>query len=125
MLSKKLFLAALFSCFTISACVLAQDDTDQKPAPMQRVYVEKPASADSQATTAAIEKKCPSLLAVASDLSVADYSLRISAERSIVYRRSGEIAHTFTAKFNAVGLAKDICAFAKEKAPVQMDVPLQ
>ncbi len=124
-LSKKLFLAALFSCFAIPACVLAQDDTHQKTVPMQRVYIEKPASADSQAVTAAIEKRCPSLLAVVNNLAVADYSLRISADRSIVYRRSGEIAHITTAKFDAVGLAKDICAFAKEKAPVQMDVPLE
>jgi hypothetical protein len=147
MFSKRTFVAFWFSSFTLFGLPVPQDQSDQQttPAgPIQRVYVEERTTAgigdsvhcdlqgscfsheseNAQAVSLEVKTKCPAALASTDNRGMADYYLRISPESSIMYRRSGEIAYTFSAKFNVSNLTKGICAFAKHKAPVEMDSPI-
>jgi hypothetical protein len=81
-------------------------------------------SENAQAVSVEVKTRCPAVLISTNNRGIADYYLRISPESSIMYRRSGEIAYTFSAKFDASNLAKGICAFARQKAPVEMDSPM-
>ena len=144
MLSRHILAPFCFSCFTMFALAPAQDQPDQPTGPIQRVYVEEQTSAttgdsvhcdlqgscfdhrsaNSRAESVEVAKKCPSLLSATDNRDMADYYLRVSPLSSTLYRRSGEIAYIFSTKFEASDLAKDICAFAKKKAPVELDSPI-
>jgi hypothetical protein len=69
-------------------------------------------------------ERCPSVLSLTDKLNRADYYLQISPESSTLYRSSGEVAYVFSSKFDASNLAKEVCKFAKQKAPVEMDSPI-
>ena len=146
MLSKWTFVTIWFSSFTLFGLAAPQNQSDQQttPAgPIQRVYVEERTTAstgnsvhcdrqgscffheseNAQAVSVEVKTRCPAVLISTNNRGIADYYLRIFPESSIMYRRSGEIAYTFSAKFDASNLAKGICAFARQKAPVEMDSP--
>jgi hypothetical protein len=148
MVLKRAFVTFWISSFALFGLAVAQDQSDQQTVPtgpVQRVYAEQRTTARSgesvhcdlqgscfshegqnaQAVSAEVATKCPGVLAATNNRDMADYYLRIFPENSIMYRRSGEIAYTFSAKFDVSSLTKDICAFAKKKAPVEMDTPLQ
>ena len=148
MFSKRAFVAFWFLSFTMSDLSVAQDQSDQQTAPtgpIQRVYAEQRTTArtgesahcdlqgscfshegeNAQAVSAEVATKCPAVLAPTNNRDMAEYYLRIFSQSSIMYRRSGEIAYTFSAKFDVSSLTKDICAFAKKKAPVEMDSPMR
>ena len=147
MFSKRIFVAFWFSSFTLSGLAVPQPQSDQQTMPeaIQRVYIEERTTASSgdsvhcdlkgscfshegenaQAVSGEVKTKCPAVLTSTNNRGMADYYLRISPESSIMYRRSGEIAYTFSAKFDVSNLTKGICMFAKQKAPVEMDSPLQ
>lgn len=146
MFSKRAFVAFWVSSFALFGLAVAQDQSDQQttPGPIQRVYVEERTtartgdsvhcdlqgscfshkSANAQAVSVEVKTKCRAVLLSTNNRGMADYYLRISPESSIMYRRSGEIAYTFSAKFDVSNLTKGICAFAKQKAPVEMDSPI-
>lgn len=144
MVSKQSLAACCFSCFAMFVLAPGQDQSDQPTGPIQRVYVEERTSAttgdsvhcdlqgscfhhqsaNSRAESVEVTKRCPSVLAVTDNRGTADYYLRISSASSTLYRRSGEVAYVFSSRFDASILAKDICAFAKQKAPVEMDSPI-
>jgi hypothetical protein len=146
MFSKRA-LAFCFLSFTMSGLSVAQDRSDQQTTPVgpiQRLYVEERTKArigdsvhcdfqgscfshegeNAQSVSVEVTKRCPAVLASTDNRNMADYYLRIALESSILYRRSGEIAYTFSAKFDVSNLTKDLCAFAKKKAPVEMDSPM-
>jgi hypothetical protein len=147
MFSKRIFVAFWFSSFTLSGLALPQPQSDQQTTPeaIQRVYIEERTTGSSgdsvhcdlkgscfsregvnaQAVSGEVKTKCPAVLTSTNNRFMADYYLRISAESSIMYRRSGEIAYTFSAKFDVSNLTEGICRFAKQKAPVEMDSPLE
>lgn len=144
MLSRQILAPFCFSCFTMFALAPAQDQSDQSTGPIQRVYVEEQTSAtagdsvhcdfqgscfdhhsaNSRAESVEVTKTCPSILSASDNRAMADYYLRISRLSSTLYRRSGEIAYVFSSKFDAPNLAKEICSFAKKKAPVELDSPI-
>jgi hypothetical protein len=144
LLSRQILAPFCLSCFTMFAFAPAQDQSDQPTGPIQRVYVEEHTSAttgdsvhcdlqgscfdhhsaNSRAESVEVTNKCPSILSVTDNRAMADYYLRIARLSSTRYRRSGEIAYVSSSKFDASNLAKDICAFAKKKAPVELDSPI-
>ena len=146
MFSKRAFVAFWVSSFALFGLAVAQDQSDQQttPGPIQRIYVEERTTAragvsvhcdlqgscfshgseNAEAVSAEVTTRCPAVLASTNNRGMADYYLRISPQSSTMYRRSGEITYTFSAKFDVSNLTKDLCAFAKKKAPVEMDSPL-
>lgn len=145
---NRIFVAFCFSFFTVCELAVAQGQSDQQTmptGPIQRVFVEERTTAstgdsvhcdrqggpcfsheseNAQAVSVEVKERCAEVLVSTNNRGIADYYLRISPESSILYRRSGEIAYTFSAKFDAGNLSKGICAFARKKAPVEMDSPM-